>query len=599
MFTPLLILAISALLCLGAGWARRWAAAGTWVAVLGVAGALVVAVWREGIEGGGVVGRVLPWPQLISWLGTPIYRSDALSAGLGAWCLLLGLLCILKMAASREEPWRMAVASATVGVLYSLVHTSSLLAYAVHLLVIVLLVTAYRAGGSVNDVAPPGAAVSRQALTLGSGAAMLLGVALLVGRTTWGDYDLARVSLSAFTVWPMLLIAGFAIAWLGLLPLTGWSAEGPRDVYATLAQSLVIGVPVLVLLLRLEALVSAQALAGTLPGGWTGFTVALQWLGGLTAVVSAAGLIVWAGKERWSAILTTNAMSLALWGIGLDTPPGRYAALAILLAYGAGRVGAELCSDSEAKAQRWIAAGSLAALPGTVGFLGVWLLGAALSDAARPILAVALLFVVLLAACGVALEGSLARWTAIEVGKDTEYIEATGIGAVAALIVGGVLPGLWLPFVGGMSSIAGGNAQASLDWTGINISAMSAPLLLLLIGAGIMWAIGWIGSSAARPPVASSGTLLPSALESMQGSMEEGSVGGKRRGWAALPLLTNPPVPLIWLSLAWFDAALMRLGWLAGALGTRSGRLLGRLEGRFYLPMALIVALLFVLAITR
>ena len=160
------------------------------------------------------------------------------------------------------------------------------------------------------------------------------------------------------------------IAWLGLLPLTGWSGEIKVSGYAALVQALVLGVPVVTLLLRLEALLSAQALAGTIPEGWRTFTVALSWLGALTALVSAAGMLVWAGTGRWTSLLTAHTLGLALCGLGLDTPQGRFAAIAIVLAYSAGRVTFELSTADERKPRQGVAALSLAAVPLTAGFVG-------------------------------------------------------------------------------------------------------------------------------------------------------------------------------------------------------------------------------------
>ena len=53
------------------------------------------------------------------------------------------------------------------------------------------------------------------------------------------------------------------------------------------------------------------------------------------------------------------------------------------------------------------------------------------------------------------------------------------------------------------------------------------------------------------------------------------------------------------MSLAWLDGGLWGFGRLLLRLGTRMGQGLERLEGRYYLPLALIVMLVAMLAITR
>ena len=59
--------------------------------------------------------------------------------------------------------------------------------------------------------------------------------------------------------------------------------------------------------------------------------------GALTAIVAGAGTIVAAGTPNWPSLLTAHTLGLVTWALGLDTPTGRYAAIAILLAFGAAR----------------------------------------------------------------------------------------------------------------------------------------------------------------------------------------------------------------------------------------------------------------------
>src|SRR5439155_8458224 len=157
----------------------------------------------------------------------------------------------------------------------------------------------------------------------------------------------------ALTRLPLSLIAIGAALWLGLAPVTGWSARGySTGANAALAQSLALGVPVTVLLLRLQALLTAQGLSGSVPAEWSAFTSALAWAGGLTALAAGAGTILAAGSPRWTALLTAHTLGLVTWALGLDTPAGRQAALAILLAFGAARVALELSSISYERPRR-------------------------------------------------------------------------------------------------------------------------------------------------------------------------------------------------------------------------------------------------------
>jgi hypothetical protein len=603
MYSTLLAITISALLSLTLGWVPRWSGIGRVVAPLGMAVALAITLWREGIEGGRVAGRVIAWPQALSWLGEPVFRTDSLSAGLGAWCILLGLMCLLKMAADGDAPWRMAIAALTVGTLYSLVHTDNLLAFAGQIVGLVMLVWAFHTWDGDAQEDAHRLTYGKQLFTLGLGAILLLGAVLLMGRTTGGDYSLVRMSLSALTVWPLVLLTGFVMLWLGLLPFTGWSAEGKGSAHTALVQSLALGIPALTLLLRLETLLSAQALVGTLPGGWAAFTMALSWLGGLTSLVAAAGMLIWAGSHNahWTALLTSNALGLALWAVGLDTPPGRYAATAILLAYGAGRVTYALSHDTEPGVKRAITAASLGALPLTVGFVGIWLLGAALTELGHPTLVIALAGIAILAACGIVLHRALTQTGKDKPGRWAEYVGWAGLAGTAALVLGGALPGLWLPLVRSIASIAGGSAGITTEWSGLRAGdAASADLLPVLLGVAALLGLGALIVTFTRSRARSSGTLLPTALERLERARSnQASAPNTATASPLKPLLTNPPIAVWWVSLAWLETAMTSIMSLLGTLGASSGRLLGRTEGRFFLPLALILALLLVLAIVR
>jgi hypothetical protein len=65
------------------------------------------------------------------------------------------------------------------------------------------------------------------------------------------------------------------------------------------------------------------------------------------------------------------------------------------------------------------------------------------------------------------------------------------------------------------------------------------------------------------------------------------------------PLLSNPPPAVWWLSLAWLEGGIYGTGALLARLGERLGGLMRRLEGRYVVPLALVLTLLAVLAVTR
>ncbi len=312
MISALLILIVTALLCLGLGFLPQYAPLSKVPALAGMGAGLLVSLLREGFPGAGVIEAAQSWPRALSWLGEIGYRTDPLSAGLGAWCILLGGLCLLRVNQGRTMSWQLASGVLTVATLYSLVHTWDLRAFAAQVLLLALLCWASNTSGDeVDEVADAGDA-SRHRVALGIGAITLLGVALLVGRTTGGTFSLADLSLSAFTEWPLALLALFTMLWLGMAPVTGWSGRGHGRDQRAIVQTLVLGVPVLVLILRLQALVTAQGLAGNVPQQWNAFTEALGWAGGLTALVAAAGMLARAGAPEWSGLLTAHVMALAL-----------------------------------------------------------------------------------------------------------------------------------------------------------------------------------------------------------------------------------------------------------------------------------------------
>ncbi|HYO49914.1 MAG TPA: hypothetical protein VEW94_08680 [Chloroflexia bacterium] len=600
MISALLILLVSALLCAALGFLPRWAALARISAVVGAAAALAVALLREGLQGGGLAGAVLPWSQALAWLGEPLYRSDTLSAGLGLWCLLAGGVCLLRIGEGENAPRQLATALLTLATLYSITYTQHLLAFAGQVLLLALLVWAYHVWDASEQAQ---AATGRYLAALGLGAITLLGAALLVGRTTGGAYHLSDLSLSALTVWPLTLITFFVALWLGMAPFTGWSGEGHNSAHGAIVQALVLGVPAVTLLLRLQALITSQSLAGTIPPEWSGFTSALVWLGGITSVVAAAGMIVWPTTPRWTALLTAHTLGLVVWALGLDNSASRTAALSILLAFGAARAGMTL-APRLANVQGWgrlprlVAMSSVAAVPLTPGFVGVWLLASSLAGTGHPSLAVLLLGATILAACGTALRAAAPSSLDTPQPPHSQYLAWAGIAAGGVLLLAGVLPEWWLPQVEAMAGIAGGAPTIGLPWLGVQAGDGLLPLLLLAGGAALLAGIGWLAVSWARAGVSLSGVLLPTALDRLA-KTDPPSSGGAHDEAQLTGLLSNPPAAIWWLSLGWLEAGILGFGALLSRLGVRTGGLLGRLEGRFFLPLALILTLIVILIVSR
>lgn len=594
MLASLFILIVTALYCAALGLVPGRPGLARWAAVVGTGTALVMLVVREMLD---TIGTSVAWPVWLAWLGEPLYRNDALGAGLGVWCLMLGLLCLLKLGSGEDTPWQLANAVAALAVLFSLAHTDNLLAFAGQLFLLIALLFAGKAwrGGLFSDQ-------SRSMVGLGLGALLLLGAALLIGRATGGVYSLSGISLSVLTVWPLLLVGGFVVLWLGMPPFTGWSARWNSDeAGAMLVQSLGVGVPVTVLVLRLQGLVSSQAFAGSVPGAWASLMGVLAWFGAAGTLVGACGLLVWAGSARWTSMLTAYSMGMALWALSLDNPAGRLSALVILLSYGAARVALALVGDGSSSWERLaraVAIASLAFAPLTASFLGVWLLASTLSVERYVSAALVLVGAAIVAACGVVLHHASASRPTPE-GASMTLLSWLGPLVGLAILVGGTMPGLWLPYVARVSQIGGGAPAINLPWQGLEVKDNFLPVLLLALGALFIAFLGWLVVVTSRSRSEDPGVLLPTGLDRVERAREAAAAGATSWEGAARLLIANPPAAVWWLSLAWFEGGVWGFGTLLGKLGARLGGLLGRLEGRFYLPLTLILVLVALLLASR
>ena len=584
------------------------------ISLLGVAASLVLSLVLEGL--GSVQGRPVVGTEITDWFRAPIYTSDSLSACVGAWCLTLGLVALLKIGVRPKgnSPSILALATGTIGTLYSLAATIDLRAFAVQVLLLALLMWALYGW---DDTTGTGDNVLSR-VSLGAGALLLLAAVLLVGRTTGGEYHLNTLSLSALTVWPLALIVGFALFWLGLSPFTGWSAvtsarghTATPATAATLAHTLALGVPPLLLILRLQALVTQGALTGSTPGEWAGAMSVLVILGGLTTVAGGASALLWAGTARWAAALTAFYMGLIAWALGMDTPAGRWAALILLAGYGVGRMALQLAGRDDEELSsiaRAVAGLSLAGAPLTTGFLGLWVLSGALVETRSPQYAVMLLGGAIMAACGTALHIASTVTRRAPLGRPSKLYKlmtsATAILLAAASIAGGVLPGLWVPQVETMANVAGRGQSVELPWTGLTLAGDHLPVTLPAAGVLALVLIGLLLRMWARSRVVESGVLLPTALARLQKSAladpqsaQEDAVTTAAR--PANPFITQPPASVWWISLIWLERGIYGAGAYVARAGMRIGGLLARLEGRYFLPLALLLTLLLLLAITR
>ena len=608
----LLLLIITALVCWGMSLLDNVTvrARAAWiVSVVGVAAALGLSLVLEGM--GSIAGKAVVGTEIMSWLRTPIYRSDALSSGIGAWCLALGIVTLIKIGVRTTEhtPGLLAMSTGATATLYSLAATMDLRAFAVQVLLLALFVWGLYGW---NDITGSGDNLLSR-VSLGGGALLLLAAILLMGRTTGGEYNLGALSLSALTIWPLALIVGFVLCWLGLSPFTGWSAvrsAQTNHTAATLAHVLALGVPPVLLVLRLQALVTQGALTGSTPAEWAGAMSALVVLGGLTTVAGGASVLLWAGTARWSAALTAFYMGLIAWALGMDNPAGRWAALILLAGYGVARMALQLAGrddDELSSIARTVAGLSLAGAPLTTGFLGLWVLSGALVQTRSPQLAIILLGGAVMAACGTALHiaSTTTRHHILDrTGK--RYKVLTSLIAIllaAVSTAGGVMPGLWLPQIETMANIAGRGQAVDLPWTGLTFASDNLPVALPAVGAVVLVFVGLLLRMLARSRVVESGVLLPTALARLQSSAPSGVVPSEAdmtpSVQSANPFVAPPPASIWWVSLIWLERGIYGAGASIARAGMRIGSLLGRLEGRYFLPLALLLTLLILLTITR
>jgi hypothetical protein len=238
--------------------------------------------------------------------------------------------------------------------------------------------------------------------------------------------------------------------------------------------------------------------------------------------------------------------------------------------------------------------------------VGIWLLGGALLERGGAALTLVLAGIVVIAAGGMLLHFILSLQIPatgsrrLEGKPEVQYTGWAAVALAAALAVGGVLPGLWLPLSGNISSVVGGSTGVSASPSGISLTGGSGlPILFLAFGAAVLVVLCWVIVGLARRGTRVGGALLPAALEHLDGNSEDSGNQAQQGAGIVAPLLRNPSIPLRLLSLGWLQDALLPVGRGLSTLLTRAGAVLGRLEGRYYLPIALILTLVLLLAVTR
>ncbi|MGA7733291.1 MAG: hypothetical protein WCD37_18675, partial [Chloroflexia bacterium] len=312
-----------------------------------------------------------------------------------------------------------------------------------------------------------------------------------------------------------------------------------------------------------------------------------------------------------------------------DSPAGRWSALALFAAYGLGGLALELAKLMPGKAEaygyawltRIVAGLSLAGAPLTAGFVGLWLLSVGLLETRNPALAIMLLGAAVLSACGTTLH--LAQPAAQEreampgaqanpaKSRYRFVLDLAGWAVAGAIFLGGILPGLWLPYVEAVAGVAGAGQALGLPWPGVVKYGVMLPLTMLGVGVLVLGMISSLVRAWATSRVAEAGALLPTALDRLQdrpmdrhrggsGTRHEG-VGPGREGdqEPAQAFRPAPPAFAWWLSLAWLEGGIFEAGTRLVRLGSAAGRLMERLEGRYFLPLAVLLALLMLLGITR
>jgi len=223
------------------------------------------------------------------------------------------------------------------------------------------------------------------------------------------------------------------------------------------------------------------------------------------------------------------------------------------------------------------------------------MLSGGLAEARRPALALLLVGAAVLAAAGMVLHVlSRGNHERPERGRAATFMALVGLGLAGVLLVAGSAPGLWLAEIEAMSAVAGLGTRPTADWTGLFSGGLYVPLVLLALGTLFLVALRWVMRLPARSSAAGTSVLLPTALDRLERSRE-----GRLPRPLSGPLLSNPPPVVWWLSLAWLESGIFGTGALVARLGQRMGGLLHRLEGRYFVPLAVVLTLLAVLAVTR
>ena len=159
------------------------------------------------------------------------------------------------------------------------------------------------------------------------------------------------------------------------------------------------------------------------------------------------------------------------------------------------------------------------------------------------------------------------------------------------------MPGLWLPAVASVAGLP--NTNTAQTWWSIEaeMGRGAMPGILLAAGALVLVGAARLGVRLAtkRQGGKANARLLPAAQKRLQ--KQEDSQQASLP--PVMPTTLPAPTPVLWLSLLWLDDGLSR--WGAATIGwcARAGVGLARLEGRYYLPLALVLVLVAMLALGR
>ncbi|PZR98093.1 MAG: hypothetical protein DLM69_09085 [Candidatus Chloroheliales bacterium] len=360
LYSPLLILLVTALACWGGilvPLLRRWVG---WAATLGVAVALLGYVASDGV---GVAAH---------WFAAPNgdvalkLMSDSLNQPFALATLILGGLALLGSIGGEAHgagfyPFALLLLTGLLGL------------YLAADLLLAVLGWGVAASASWLLVANSGARAEAQGRAAGATLAglLLLGGVAYLGRLNGGQLDYAAlVPATLVATVPLALLLAGTLVGAAQYPLL-WVAGGearPHWASRALVFGLGLGLPEVYLALRVQQ-IAARSLS--LPDWW--FTT-LAIVGGLTALLGGCFALRSATAGDAFSALAVAGSGLAFWAISLNTPGATAAALLLAIGLAAGRVTLAVGLAAGQRVTAIVGGLTLALLPPFGGFIGLWLL---------------------------------------------------------------------------------------------------------------------------------------------------------------------------------------------------------------------------------